>query len=159
MSQKYLCVNHSQQLRNYPKQALKAWSKCYEAGQSMLAMGFPFEALGHLGCAFEAAEIVLSSEQFETYDATTILTSSAATLAKQLAALGQIEESENVIKLTVQRLEQECVKYPELICLLKNQMISLKYFVGSNSKDEYPLKEDNLSFLKMVHRPPSSAIH
>jgi|TARA_Y100000034_G_scaffold127898_1_gene181565 1-aminocyclopropane-1-carboxylate deaminase/D-cysteine desulfhydrase-like pyridoxal-dependent ACC family enzyme len=159
MSQKYLCANHSQQLRNNPKQALKAWSKCYEAGQSMLAMGFHFEALAHLGCAFEAAEIVLSSEYFETYDATTILTSSAATLAKHLQAYGQIQESETIITLTIQRLEKECKKHPELTCLLKNQMISLKYFVGSSTQDEYPLEENNLSFLHMVNRPASTAIH
>lgn len=159
MSQKYLCANHSQQLRNNPKQALKAWSKCYEAGQSMSAMGFNFEALAHLGCAFEAAEIVLSSGYFETYDATTILTSSAATLAKHLLAYGQVKESENIIALTTQRLEQECRKYPELTCLLKNQMISLKYFVGSSNQDEYPLEESNLSFLPITNRPISNAIH
>ena len=159
MSKNYLCANHRQQLQNYPKQALKAWSKCYEAGQSLIAMGFDYDALAHLGCAYEAAEIVLSSNYYDTFDATTILTSSAATLAKQLAAFGQTQESANVIELTSNRIEQECVKNPELSGLLRNQLLSLKYFVGHASNDEFPLEEEHLSFYSKTNRRRPGALH
>ena len=159
MNQKYLCVNHRQQLRNYPKQAVRAWSKSYENGQSLLAMGFNFEALAHLGCAYEAAEIVLTANVIETIDAVAMLTSSAATLARLLDELGQSIESQNVIDLTSQRLERECNNNPKAKAVLQNQIQSLRYFVESPEVHEYPLDESSFSMLSVMTPPTSTAIH
>ncbi len=159
MNQKYLCVNHRQQLRNYPRQAVRAWSKSYENGQSLLAMGFNFEALAHLGCAYEAAEIVLSANVIDTLDAVAMLTSSAATLARLLDDLGQPLESSNVIDLTSQRIEKEFIKKPETKAVLQNQIQSLRYFVETDKQQEYPLDEANLSIFATITNSSSTALH
>lgn len=159
MNQKYLCVNHRQQLRNYPRQAVRAWSKSYENGQSLLAMGFNFEALAHLGCAYEAAEIALTANIIDTLDAVAMLTSSAATLARLLDELGQQTECCNVIDLTSQRIEKEFQKEPELKAVLQNQIQSLRYFVEVDQIQEYPLDETNLSIFASITNSSSTAIH
>ena len=159
MNQKYLCVNHRQQLRNYPRQAVRAWSKSYENGQSLLAMGFNFEALAHLGCAYEAAEIALSANIIDTLDAVAMLTSSAATLARLLDELGQQTECCNVIDLTSLRIEKEFQHKPELTAVLQNQIQSLRYFVEVDQIQEYPLDDANLSILASITNSSSTAIH
>ena len=159
MNQKYLCATHRQQLRNYPKQAVRAWSKSYENGQSLISMGFSFEALAHLGCAFEAAEIVLSTNVIETIDAVAMLTSSAATLAKLLSELGQPFESQNVVELTNNRIMQEIAKYPEMKALLQNQITSLRYFVQESEEEEYPLEDEHLSIFNLASMPTPAVLH
>lgn len=159
MNQKYLCVNHKQQLRNYPRQAVRAWSKSYENGQSLISMGFSFDALAHVGCAFEAAEIVLSAKIIETLDAVAMLTSSAATLAKLLNELGQPIESQTVIALTIQRIEKEYNDDIKMKALLQNQVQSLRYFVEDPQQGEYPLDESSFSFFIKTTNTPSTTLH
>lgn len=159
MNQKYLCVNHKQQLRNHPRQAVRAWSKSYENGQSLISMGFSFDALAHIGCAFEAAEIVLSAQIVETLDAVAMLTSSAATLAKLLNEFGQSIESQTVIDLTIQRIEKEYNGDIKLKALLQNQVQSLRYFVEDPKQHEYPLDEENFSFFYAPTNTPSTTLH
>lgn len=159
MNQKYLCVNHKQQLRNYPKQAVRAWSKSYENGQSLIAMGFMYDALAHIGCAYEAAEIVLSAKVVDTLDAVAMLTSSAATLAKLLNELGQPMESQNILDLTTQRIEREYGDDLKLKALLQNQVQSLRYFVEEQSDDEYPLDETNFSMFSLMTNQLSTTLH
>lgn len=159
MNKQYLCVNHSQQLRNYPKQAVRAWSKSYENGQSLLSMGFQFEALAHVGCAYEAAEIVLTSKVTDTLDAVTMLTSSAATLAKLLNQLGQYIESKNVLEITTQRIEKEIASQPSLKALLTNQILSLHYFANDSVDEEFPLDEQAFTVVKLTNQNTSTALH
>lgn len=159
MNQKYLCVNHKQQLRNYPRQAVRAWSKSYESGQSLIAMGFAYDALAHIGCAYEAAEIVLTANIVDTLDAVAMLTSSAATLAKLLNELGQFSDSQNIIDLTVQRIEKEYNDDIQLKALLQNQIQSLRYFVEGTNEQEYPLDDTNFSLFATITNTPSSTLH
>lgn len=159
MNQKYLCVNHKQQLRNYPKQAVRAWSKSYENGQSLMAMGFSFDALAHVGCAYEAAEIVLTAKVVDTLDAVAMLTSSAATLAKLLNELGQHVESQNVVDLTVQRIEKEYKDNTAQQALLQNQVQSLRYFVEESTDSEFPLDESDFSLIALTTNSASPTLH
>lgn len=159
MNQRYLCVNHKQQLKNYPRQAVRAWSKSYENGQSLIAMGFAYDALAHIGCAYEAAEIVLSAKIVDTLDAVAMLTSSAATLAKLLNELGQSIESQNVINLTVQRIEREYGDDLNLKARLQNQVQSLRYFVEDQSDDEFPLDETGFSIFSFITNPVPTTLH
>ena len=127
MKYQFLCATHRVQLSNHPDQALRCWRNSYEAGQSLLELGYDYEALPHLGCAFEVAEIILSKQILDTIDAIALLTVSTAALAKSLNKRGYRKQKDAVLQLTHRRLMQEQASYPEYAAVIQHQIHALDH--------------------------------
>ena len=134
MKHQFLCATHRQELGANPTQALRCWRNGYEAGQTFIDMGCHYDALPHLGCAFEVAEIILTKQMLETYDAIVLFTTSAATLAKCLTKRGYQNQRESVIQLTIGRLSRELALHPELTAIIRHQIHALEFFTQEEDK-------------------------
>lgn len=159
MNFKYLCATHRQQLQANPTQALRVWSESYENGLVLLAMNRKYDAIAHLGCAFESAEIVLSANVIEVFDSITLVVSSAATLARLLKDLGKLSESTKIIDLTTARLDREATCFPELGAYIKSEIKSVHNFVNDVARCEYPLEDKYLIVSRNIESNAVSLIH
>ena len=127
MKIQYLCAPHKQQLSRNTTQALRCWRNAYEAGQTFIDMQLSLEAMPHLGCAYEVAEIILTKQMIEDFDGVVLLATSAASLAKCYFRLGEAQLAKNIINLTVTRLNQEKFRNKEVLPLIQHQIDSLLF--------------------------------
>ena len=61
MQYKFLCPQHRAWLENKPEKVEPVWAAGMETAQRLVARGEWHQALRHVGCAFEAARIMVSS--------------------------------------------------------------------------------------------------
>lgn len=122
MKHQFLCPNHRQELINKPTRALCSWANTNETGVTLASLGQHYDALPHLGCAFEVAEIILTGNFVEQEKAITLLTKSALILAASLEILGYQEQRLSVLQLTLNRLN----KLPNSSVFFSDQLNSLK---------------------------------
>lgn len=121
MKHQFLCTDHRQELINTPTRALRSWANTNETGVSLVGLGQHYDALPHLGCAFEVAEIILTGNYIEQDKATSLLTKSTLILASSLKILGYEEQRISVLQLTLNRLN----KVPNASTLFTDQLSSL----------------------------------
>lgn len=122
MKHQFLCPNHRQELTNKPTRALRSWANTNETGVCLAGVGQHYDALPHLGCAFEVAEIILTGHFVEQDKAVSILTKSALSLAHSLNVLGYEEQRVSVLQLTLNRLN----KVDGVSSLFSEHLVSLE---------------------------------
>lgn len=122
MKHQFLCANHREELINTPMSALRSWENTNETGVILAGVGHHYDALPHLGCAFEVAEIILTGNFVEQEKAISLLTKSALILATSLKALGYEEQRLSVLQLTLDRLN----KVPNVTTLFMDQITALE---------------------------------
>ena len=122
MKHQFLCPNHREELINTPTSALRSWADTNETGVILAGVGQHYDALPHLGCAFEVAEIILTGNFVEQEKAISILTKSALILATSLKVLGYEEQRLSVLQLTLNRLN----KVPNSTTLFIEQLVMLE---------------------------------
>ncbi|WP_299266210.1 hypothetical protein [uncultured Psychrosphaera sp.] len=123
MKHHFLCPNHRKELTNKPTMALRSWANTNEAGITLAGGGHHYDALPHLGCAFEVAEIILTENFVEQSKAITLLTESALTLSSSLKVLGYEEQRTSVLQLTLNRLN----KVNNVRSLFVENLVRLEY--------------------------------
>jgi len=122
MKHQFLCPNHREELINTPVSALRSWANTNETGVILAGVGQHYDALPHLGCAFEVAEIILTGHFVEQEKAISLLTKSALILAASLKVLGYEDQRVSVLQLTLNRLN----KVPNVTELYIDQLITLE---------------------------------
>ncbi|GHB65721.1 hypothetical protein GCM10008107_13440 [Psychrosphaera saromensis] len=127
MKHQFLCPNHREELISKPTRALTSWANTNEAGVSLAGVGQHYDALPHLGCAFEVAEIILTGNFVEQEKAIPLLTKSALILASSLQVLGYEEQRLSVLQLTLNRLN----KVANVSILFAEHLASLEYAVNA----------------------------
>ena len=109
MNYKFLCPTHREELKSKPDRALVSWANTNETGINLADHGRHQDAIPHLACAFEIADIILTQAQLDNNKATAIFTKTTLSLALSLNALGFQEQKESVLMLAIERLsKQEC---------------------------------------------------
>lgn len=159
MKSSFLCANHKQELANQPEKALRFWAKSYEDGQSFVASDLKLDALAHLGCAFEIAELLLSIQAADFYERIFMLTASTATYAKTLKQLDYYVESEKTVDLAVDRLHRELLASPEHAAFIQNQIVTLRYFVADPRVTDFPSVADHFHWFGEQSRPSGQSLH
>jgi hypothetical protein len=91
------------------------WLSSHETGLNLIDYAMYYDALPHMGSAFEVAEIVLSSDELSKHEALSLFTNSALYLAATFNAVNYQEQAKSVLQLALDRLNQECLKYEELL--------------------------------------------
>ena len=113
MKLQFLCPTHRQQLSTNPSYALSCWQNGVDTARSMIDVGRWHEALTHIGCAFESAEIIMTSGAIPRHQACDIFASTAVKLADLLIKVGKRQQAQLVYSLTIARLKQEQYKYSD----------------------------------------------
>jgi hypothetical protein len=118
MKLKFLCSTHHAHLSQDPSRALIFWQSGFDTAQIFFDEGSWSEALAHIGCAFETAEIILMSDVVDSQNSIELMTSSAVMLAFTLLKLNRVDDARDVYWSSIWRLERELahgnVKYAEL---------------------------------------------
>jgi len=107
MKLRFLCATHRAYLEKNPSAALRLWEAGFDSAQSFYDANLWDQALPHIGCAFETANIVLTSKIVERVKACELLTSSTVMLAFTLLKLGEMNDAQNTYCHTISRLERE----------------------------------------------------
>jgi|TARA_B100000767_G_scaffold43136_1_gene37055 hypothetical protein len=86
------------------------WQSGFDTAQIFCDEGSWSEALAHIGCAFETAEIILISDEVDRHNSVELMTSSAVMLAFTLLKLGRTTDALDIYWRAIWRLEGELAK-------------------------------------------------
>jgi hypothetical protein len=114
MKLRFLCANHRMLLQSDIKKALTVFQAGFDSGHYYFWQADWSEATPHLGCAFEVAELILTQtiSQKEASRACIWLTTSALLLAHSFNNINNRREAEDIILLTINRIERQLVNNP-----------------------------------------------
>lgn len=116
MKLRFLCANHREWLCNQPQQAVHWCANSFETGWYLSQRENWAEAMPHMGCAFETAEILLSTRAIAPDRAVEWFLHSLAGLTQTLEKLGRTNASMEVHQAAIDRLRREAAQQiaPEL---------------------------------------------
>lgn len=112
MKMQFLCKNHRSQLEINESKAIHFWQVGFDTGHYFRDLMLWMDAIPHLGCAFETAEILLSRDMIEHNVACELFAKSALLLASTFSNLGHLNEAERVCWMAINRLERELANHP-----------------------------------------------
>jgi hypothetical protein len=113
MKLQFLCPTHRQQLSTNPSYAISCWQSGIDTAKSLIDAAQCDDALIHIVCAFESAEIIMTSGAIPRHQACDIFASSAVKLADLFIKVGKRQPAQLVYSLTIARLKQEQHKYSD----------------------------------------------
>lgn len=127
MKLRFLCANHREWLCNQPQQAVHWCANSFETGWYLSQRGQWAEAMPHMGCAFETAEILLTTRVVAPARAVEWFLHSLAGLTKTLEQMGRNSTSMEVHQSAIDRLRQEAAQpiAPELEAELYRHIMRL----------------------------------
>jgi hypothetical protein len=116
MKLRFLCANHREWLCNEPQQAVHRCANSFETGWHLSQLEQWSEAMPHMGCAFETAEILLSTRAMAPARAIDWFLHSLAGLTQTLEKLGRMGTCMEVHQAAIDRLRKEAAQQiaPEL---------------------------------------------
>ena len=126
MKLRFICATHKQELRANTEKALKFCQIGFDTGQFYNDHFQWQEAIPHLGCAFEAAETLLSHSNIDNEVSCDWLSASAKLLALNFNNLKHISQAEDVIWMAINRLEEQLVQHPSQ-ALWMDQYLAVLY--------------------------------
>jgi hypothetical protein len=107
MKFKFLCANHREWLRGRPDQALHWCANAYDTGRSLSEGEQWDEALVHMGCAFETAEIILTTRAMEPITGLEWFMQTLVGLAQALEKSGHADAVTEIRQAAIFRLRNE----------------------------------------------------
>ena len=107
MKLRFICANHQQELKFNMDKTLQFCQSGFDTGLFYNDHLQWKEAIPHLGCAFEAAEILLSHNTIDTEVSCDWLAKSALLLAQNYNNLHYQSQAEDIIWMAINRLEEQ----------------------------------------------------
>ncbi|MDA9919736.1 hypothetical protein N9399_00085 [Porticoccaceae bacterium] len=153
MKLQFLCANHRSQLENNVTKAIQFWQSEFDTGQFYLDPMLWHDAVPHLGCAFETAEILLSNKMIESEVACQWFSQSSILLASTFNNLRYSSEAEEINWMAINRLEKELAqngyKNQWIKSYLQEQYLNLdKLLTSTEGSSQSPAK---LEALGLIH--------
>jgi hypothetical protein len=108
-----------------PGKAINCWQEGFDEGKSLYHQRKWQAALSHLGLAFEAAEIIITTMAIAPKHAYELFVTSAELLADTFGQLGYFNQYNEVYKMTINRLRQDLNCHPESKVLINQRLASL----------------------------------
>lgn len=138
MKLRFLCANHREWLETQPHQALHSCVNSYETGLNLYHRGQLKDALAHMGCAFETAEILLTTRAIAPADAAQWFIRTLDGLLATLEQLQLTESSMELYQIAIDRLRKEASSgiSPELEAHLYHEITRLnraRRHIGKNT--------------------------
>ena len=107
MKLSFLCANHREWLCAQPDQALHWCANSYDTGRALSEREQWDEALVHMGCAFETAEIILTTRAMTPVNALEWFMQTLAGLTQTLEKLGRADAVTEICEAAIYRLRNE----------------------------------------------------
>ncbi len=154
MKLRFICAAHKQELTVNTEKALKFCQDGFDTGQFYNDHLQWKEAIPHLGCAFEAAEILLSHSNIDNEVSCDWLATSAQLLALNLYNLQYVSQAEDVIWMAINRLEEQLVQQPGQVLWMDQYLVllyaELKIYITVAAKSHPPQVNTPLS-TSLIH--------
>ena len=112
MKLRFICAAHKQELRVNTDKALRFCQDGFDTGQYYNNHLQWKEAIPHLGCAFETADILLSHSSIDIEVCCEWLATSAQLLALNLSNLQYVSQAEGILWMAINRLEGQLAHHP-----------------------------------------------
>jgi hypothetical protein len=127
MKLRFLCANHRQWLFNEPEQAMHSCANSFETGWHLCQQENWQEALPQMGCAFETAEILLTTRAMTASRAVDWFLRTLQGLTQALEKLHRMEQCREVYQAAIDRLRNEVARgiAPELEAQLYSHITRL----------------------------------
>lgn len=109
----FLCIAHRQQLEAEASKAIRLWQDGFETGQFFCEQGLWSEAVCHIGCAFEAADILLTNKSIDSGVAYEWFYRSALMLATVFGRIDSPIQAQEVLFMAIDRMQRELNITPE----------------------------------------------
>ena len=109
MKLNFLCANHREWLQGRPDQALHWCANSYDTGRSLSEREHWDEALVHMGCAFETAEIVLTTRAIALIAGLEWFVQTLEGLTQALEKSGRAEAATEIRQAAICRLRNEAM--------------------------------------------------
>jgi hypothetical protein len=109
MKLNFLCANHREWLQGRPDQALHWCANSYDTGRSLSERDHWDEALVHMGCAFETAEIVLTTRAIALMTGLEWFVQTLEGLTQALEKSGRAEAATEIRQAAICRLRNEAM--------------------------------------------------
>jgi|TARA_B110001469_G_scaffold82872_1_gene78398 hypothetical protein len=143
MKLRFLCVTHAQELKVNTNKAIKSCQDGFDTGRFYNDSSQWKEAIPHLGCAFETADILLSHSAIDKEVSCDWLAGSAQLLAVNLSNLQYVSQAEYIIQIAINRLEKQLYHYPHHALWMGNYLdplyAQLKSYVAKPVKGHHVL--------------------
>ena len=107
MKLRFLCANHREWLYSQPEQALHWCANSYETGWYLCQTQQWRDALAHIGCAFESAEILMKSRGIAPAVAVEWFLKALDSLVQILIKLQLMDSCVELYQVAISRLRQE----------------------------------------------------
>lgn len=107
MKMRFLCASHRAELSHKSSQAINCWQNGFDTGQLYYEQNMWRDALPHLGCAFESAEIIISTHAIDRLHAYELFSCSALLLSDTFVQLNFADHAHAICCLSISRLERE----------------------------------------------------
>ena len=114
MKMRFVCEPYRQEMLSNKTLAIHCWQDSFDTGLYLFEQMHWFEALPHLGRAFVASEIILSSHALSEESATEMFTASSLALISTLANLGNKNGCVEIYNTSRIRLKQLALNHKEL---------------------------------------------
>lgn len=112
MKIQFLCPAHRQQMQKDVSKAIQFWQVGFDTGQFYRDHMLWTDAIPHLGCAFETAEILLTNQTVEPEVSWDWFSTSACLLASTFININCKAQAREVMWLAINRLEKDLQKNP-----------------------------------------------
>ncbi len=112
MKLRFLCAAHRKELETHMDKTLKFCQTGFDTGQFYNDQLQWKEAIPHLGCAFEVAEILLTRNAIDSEVACDWLATSAIMLALSFNNMQHTSQAEDVLWMAINRLKEQLAHQP-----------------------------------------------
>lgn len=145
MKLRFLCATHRQELELNMEKALEFIQTGLDTGIFYTNKSQWKEAIPHLGCAFEVADILLTQNNLDQEVTCDWLANSAILLAQNLNNVQHTSQAGDVIWLAINRLEAQLFHQPDQLLWM----------------DEYlkPLYAELKTYIQLDAKGPSANTH
>ena len=109
MKLNFLCANHREWLQGRPDQALHWCANSYDTGRALSERDHWDEALVHMGCAFETAKIVLTTQAIALITGLEWFVQTLEGLTQALEKNGRADAVAEIRQAAIYRLRNEAM--------------------------------------------------
>lgn len=148
MKPSFLCHKHRAMFAFMPERTIPMCSASFQMGWLLYGEERWEEALPHIGCAFEMAEIILTARSLSADRAIKQYLNTTVALAQTLAQLGRVEACKAVYQMAIKRFQRALSEYAEHSEQLAMHVQQLKLAVIK--LDQYQARSGDYDALMMA---------
>lgn len=147
MKNRFLCAPHRLKISTDANKAIYAFNNSYETAQTLGDLNQNKDAISFAGCAFETAEIILTTKAMTPQKSCEVFTRSAVLFANICSKAGYTDQALEIYWMSIHRLEKELSLTQKSQPWLQQH---LEFFYQSIQLADFSLGEADLSPLFTV---------